>query len=216
MASLAERYKRAKGVNRPASSSDREKGTSEAGSLLRAYLLKPDDIGKWGKAFAKDDQKATLKDLVGMRDQDRTNLAGGGEVEKGVNKPVSKSKYGSKGVSESGESYRDYKSNSDSPYARAGARYAMRDHKRVLKDLVGMRDQDRTNLAGGGEVESDTQQGHETNEQDDDIVSRIMNKFYSHGGKIADKTEISKEDQLDFPKDEDLVSRIMKKRAKKC
>ena len=143
MASLAERYKRAKGVNRPASSSDREKGTSEAGSLLRAFLLKPDDIGKWGKAFAKDDQKATLKDLVGMRDQDRTNLA------------------------------------------------------------------------GGGEVESDTQQGHETNEQDDDIVSRIMNKFYSHGGKIADKTEISSEKQLDFPKD-DLVSRIMKKRAKKC
>ena len=144
MASLAERYKRAKGVNRPASSSDREKGTSEAGSLLRAYLLKPDDVGKWGKAFAKDDQKATLKDLVGMRDKDRTNLA------------------------------------------------------------------------KGGEVESDTEEGHETNEQDDDIVRRIMNKFYSHGGKIADKTKISKEDQLDFPKDDDLVSRIMKKRAKKC
>ena len=143
MASLAERYKRAKGVNRPASSSDRDKGTSEAGSLLRAFLLKPDDIGKWGKTFAKDDQKATLKDLVGMREQDRTNLA------------------------------------------------------------------------KGGEVESDTQQGHETNEQDDDIVSRIMNKFYSHGGKIADKTKISSEKQLDFPKD-DLVSRIMKKRAKKC
>jgi hypothetical protein len=143
MASLAERYKRAKGVNRPASSSDRDKGTSEAGSLLRAFLLKPDDIGKWGKAFAKDDQKATLKDLVGMREQDRTNLA------------------------------------------------------------------------KGGEVESDTQQGHETNEQEDDIVSRIMNKFYSHGGKIADKTKISSEKQLDFPKD-DLVSRIMKKRAKKC
>jgi hypothetical protein len=143
MASLAERYKRARGVNRPAGPSDRDKGTSEAGSLLRAYLLKPDDVGKWGKAFAKDDHKATLKDLVGMRDQDRTNLA------------------------------------------------------------------------KGGEVESDTQQGHETNEQDDDIVSRIMNRYYSHGGKIANKTEISSEKQLDFPKD-DLVSRIMKKRAKKC
>lgn len=144
MASLAERYKRAKGVNRPASSSDRDKGTSEAGSLLRAFLLKPDDIGKWGKAFAKDDQKATLKDLVGMRGKDRTNLA------------------------------------------------------------------------EGGEVESEESEGHETNEKDDDIVSRIMNKFYSHGGKTADKTEISSEKQLDFPKDEDLVSRIMKKRAKKC
>jgi hypothetical protein len=144
MASLAERYKRAKGVNRPASSSDRDKGTSEAGSLLRAYLLKPDDVGKWGKAFAKDDQKATLKDLVGMRDKDRTNLA------------------------------------------------------------------------QGGEVESDTQQGHETNEKDDDIVSRIMTKYYAKGGHINDETKISKEDQINFPKEDDLVSRIMKKRAKKC
>ena len=200
MASLAERYKRAKGVNRPASSSDREKGTSEAGSLLRAYLLKPDDIGKWGKAFAKDDQKATLKDLVGMRDQDRTNLAEGGEVEKGVNKPVSKSKYGSKGVSESGESYRDYKSNSDSPYARAGARYAMRDHKRVLKDLVGMRDQDRTNLAKGGEVESDTQQGHETNEQDDDIVSRIIISFIHMAARSQIRLRYLRKINLIFPK----------------
>ena len=194
MASLAERYKRAKGVNRPASSSDRDKGTSEAGSLLRAFLLKPDDIGKWGKAFAKDDQKATLKDLVGMRDKDRTNLA------------------------------------------------------------------------EGGEVESEESEGHETNEKDDDIVSRIMNKFYAEGGEIANKTKISEEKQIDFPdlsdteiatirrrfheathgerkdenpytksndqlsterhaleksmrdrpKNKDIVSRIMKKRAKKC
>ena len=144
MSSLAECYKRAKGVNRTASSGDKDKGTSAGGSALRAFLLKPDDIGKWGKAFAKDDQKDTLKDLVGMRDQDRTNLA------------------------------------------------------------------------EGGEVESDTEEGHETNEQDDDIVSRIMTKYYAKGGHINDETKISKEDQIKFPKDDDLVSRIMKKRAKKC
>ena len=50
----------------------------------------------------------------------------------------------------------------------------------VIADMVATGE-----LEGGEGMESEESEGHETNEKDDDIVSRIMNKFYAEGGEIA-------------------------------
>jgi len=150
--------------------------------------------------------------------------------DKGVHKPVGEERYG-RGASEAGEDYRDYKSEPKGAFSREGAESSKDKHKDILAELMGMRG-GRENLACGGEV------------GEDDMISKIMAKHYSEGGRLANKTEITADfepnefDELDLDDDleqhdtgansgdelgdhqededrHDIVSKIMRSRAKR-
>lgn len=150
--------------------------------------------------------------------------------EKGVHKPVGEERYG-RGASEAGEDYRDYKAEPKGAFSGEGAKSAKDKHREILDELMGMRG-DRENLACGGEV------------GEDDMISKIMAKHYSEGGRLANKTEITADfepnefddlalrddleahdtgansgDELDDKTEDedrhDIVSKIMRLRAKR-
>jgi len=150
--------------------------------------------------------------------------------DKGVHKPVGEERYG-RGASEAGEDYRDYKSEPKGAFSEQGAKSSKDKHREILDELMGMRG-GRENMACGGKV------------GEDDMISKIMAKHYSEGGRLANKTEITADfdpnefddlalrdgleehetgansgDELgDEQEDEDrrdMVSKIMRSRAKR-
>lgn len=123
--------------------------------------------------------------------------AKGGDVdrEKGVHKGTS----AKRGQSMSGYATREVHKGADVD-KDAFKEYARGEHKRVLKEMKGMR-RDRKNLAEGGYVEDEEMSGYHDmpaeGHMDDyayppDIIDEIMMgspEGYSEGGKVANDTE---------------------------
>lgn len=168
--------------------------------------------------------------------------AKGGEA--GVNKPAYEGEKGKElGHSEAGNHVRNMRYSNRSPHdPKASGAMAKRAHQKTLSELHEMKKGDRKNLAEGGDVCSACDAG--TCTAHGGLVDKIMRKRMSEGGQVANDTDMTADTQpnefddlvldddleSDYTgansgdelgndamdeNDRDLISRIMRSRAKK-